>query len=429
MEAPTTGGAATGYTVNYRVTSVGGAWTAQSATGTGLTASGLAAATGYDFEVIANNATGSGPASSIATGTTLAAPTQAPGQVTGLVASGPTASTVNLAWTAPASGGAVASYTVQYRVTGGGGFNTAASGVAGTAYTVTGLAASTGYDFQVVAVNAVGNGTASAVASATTTAAPPAMPGVPTGLTAGTPTPSTMPLTWAAPSSGGAVASYTVRSSLHGANTWTTVTGISGTAYTVTDLLASTSYDFEVAAVNVTGSSAFTAATTATMGGGLTAPGLPTGAATSASIPVSWTAPTTGGAAASYTVQYRVTGTSGWTQSGTLTGTSTTLESFVASTSYDIQVQATNSAGSSGYTATVTAATIATTSGGSATAAWNVYQSTLVHGGGGNIFNVAATGTAPAKVALGLSASATVPPSPMPAVIDGWAANFNGNRL
>ena len=148
-QAPGTGGTPTGYTVNYRVTSVGGAWTSQSAAGTSLTVTGLAAATQYDFEVIASNAAGSGAASSVVTGTTQAAPTQAPGQVTGLTASGPTASTVNLSWTAPSTGGAAASYTAQCRVTGGTGWNTAASGIAGTSYTVTGLAAATGYDFQV----------------------------------------------------------------------------------------------------------------------------------------------------------------------------------------------------------------------------------------------------------------------------------------
>lgn len=148
-QAPASGGAATGYTVNYRVTSVGGAWTSQSAAGTALTVSGLAAATQYDFEVIANNAAGSRAASAIVTGTTQAAPTQAPGQATGLMPSNPTVSTIDLSWTTPSSGGAVASYTVQYRVTGGSDWNTAASGIAGTAYTVTGLSAATSYDFQV----------------------------------------------------------------------------------------------------------------------------------------------------------------------------------------------------------------------------------------------------------------------------------------
>ena len=148
-QAPASDGAATGYMVNYRVTAVGGAWTSQSAAGTALTVSGLAAATQYDFEIIANNAAGSGAASAIVAGTTQAAPTQAPGQVTGLTPANPTVSTVDLSWTAPSSGGAVASYTAQYRVTGGTGWNTAASGIAGTAYTVTGLSAATGYDFQV----------------------------------------------------------------------------------------------------------------------------------------------------------------------------------------------------------------------------------------------------------------------------------------
>jgi Fibronectin type III domain len=82
-QVPSTGGEASGYTVNFRVTSVGGAWTAESTSSTSLTVTGLAAATQYDFEVIANNAAGSGTASSIVTGTTLAAPTQPPGQSPG----------------------------------------------------------------------------------------------------------------------------------------------------------------------------------------------------------------------------------------------------------------------------------------------------------------------------------------------------------
>jgi hypothetical protein len=263
-QAPAAGGAAAGYTVDYRITSVGGAWTSQSAAGTSMTVSGLAAATQYDFQVIANNLAGSGAASSVVTGTTLAAPTQVPGQVTGLVAGGPTASTVNLAWTAPGAGGATTSYTAQYRLTGATGWNTAASGIAGTGFTVTGLAAATGYDFQVYAVNAAGNGTASALASATTSVAPP---GLPTALTAGVATATTMPLGWVAPATGGAAASYSVRWSQHAANTWTTINNIGGTSTTITGLTANTSYDFEVQAVNTGGSSGWAAAITAATAG------------------------------------------------------------------------------------------------------------------------------------------------------------------
>jgi hypothetical protein len=278
-QPPGAGGAATGYTVNYRITSVGGAWSPQSASGTSMTVSGLAAATQYDFEVIANNLAGSGPASSSVTGTTLAAPTQAPGQVTGLVASNPTASTVNLAWTAPGTGGAATSYTAQYRVTGATGWNTAASGIAGTGCTVTGLAAATGYDFQVFAVNAAGSGTASALASATTSA--PA-PGLPSALAAGIATATTIPLSWVAPTTGGTAASYSVRWSPHAANAWTTINDIDGTSTTITGLTASTSYDAEVQAVNTGGSSGWTAAITVTTAGNylLTAGASPSAGAT-----------------------------------------------------------------------------------------------------------------------------------------------------
>ena len=278
-QVPATGGTPTGYIVNYRVTWVGGAWTAQSAAGTGLTVSGLAAATQYDFEVIANNAAGSGAASSVVTSTTQVAPTQAPGQVAGLTASNPTVSTISLSWMAPSTGGAVATYTVQYRNSGGTGWNTAAAGTTGTSYQVTGLSTVTAYDFQVFGVNAAGSGTPSATASATTTIAPP---GVPTGLTAGTATASTLPLSWAAPASGGGVSSYSVRWSPHNANTWTTSSNITTTSTTLTGLTANTSYDFEIQAVNTAGSSAWTTPTTAATTGNylLTAGTSPTAGST-----------------------------------------------------------------------------------------------------------------------------------------------------
>jgi hypothetical protein len=92
-----------------------------------------------------------------------------PGQVISLIASNPTTSSVALNWSPPASGGAVSNYTVQYRVAGMTTWSTFSSGLAATNASVTGLAASTAYDFQVFAVNSGGAGLPSSAAQASTT--------------------------------------------------------------------------------------------------------------------------------------------------------------------------------------------------------------------------------------------------------------------
>lgn len=98
-------------------------------------------------------------------------PPALPGQVTGLDTGGPTTSSIMLTWSAPGSGGAVSSYAVQYRVSGGSAWTTFASGLSITSETVTGLATGTSYDFQVYAMNSAGAGQPSAVASASTASA------------------------------------------------------------------------------------------------------------------------------------------------------------------------------------------------------------------------------------------------------------------
>jgi hypothetical protein len=84
-----------------------------------------------------------------------------------------------------------------------------------------------------------------------------------TGLAATNPTASTIDLAWTPPDSGGAVASYSVRWSPAGVNTWTQLDNISGTSTTISGLTASTAYDFQVRATNAGGSSAWTTSRTA----------------------------------------------------------------------------------------------------------------------------------------------------------------------
>ncbi|MFE1549312.1 chitinase [Streptomyces sp. NPDC058718] len=97
---------------------------------------------------------------------------------------------------------------------------------------------------------------------------PVQLPAAPTGLAAGSPTSTTVPLTWSAVSG---ATSYNV---YRGGTKIQTVTGTSATA---TGLTASTPYTFQVSAVNSAGESPKSATVTATTtsGGGGGTPGLP----------------------------------------------------------------------------------------------------------------------------------------------------------
>ncbi|MFD6534662.1 chitinase [Streptomyces sp. NPDC060184] len=85
--------------------------------------------------------------------------------------------------------------------------------------------------------------------------APVTVPAAPTGLTAGTPTATSVPLSWTA--SSGATGYQVYRGG-------TKVASVTGTSTTVTGLTASTAYSFQVTATNSAGESAKSAAVAAT---------------------------------------------------------------------------------------------------------------------------------------------------------------------
>ncbi|MFJ5079071.1 chitinase [Streptomyces sp. NPDC088553] len=97
---------------------------------------------------------------------------------------------------------------------------------------------------------------------------PVQLPAAPTGLAAGSPTSTTVPLTWSAVSG---ATSYNVYRGT------TKVQTVSGTSATVTGLTASTAYTFQVSAVNSAGESpkSATVSATTTSGGNPGNPGLP----------------------------------------------------------------------------------------------------------------------------------------------------------
>lgn len=172
--APSNGGSAiTDYVIQYKLTS-GSTWTTFS-DGTSTTASttvtGLTSATAYDFRVAAVNANGTGTYSTTVSATTSSG-ASAPAQVTGLTLGTPTSTTQPLSWSVPADGGsAITDYLIEYKATSSGTWLTFSDGVSTTASTtVTGLTASTSYDYRVSAINAIGTGTASATGTGSTAA-------------------------------------------------------------------------------------------------------------------------------------------------------------------------------------------------------------------------------------------------------------------
>ncbi len=155
------GNAITGYTV----TSSPGGITASGASSP-ITVTGLTNDTAYTFTVKATNSQGDSVASSSSNSVTPALP-QAPGQVTGLVATGFNRQ-VLLGFDAPSSGGTPTDYIVEYKLSSAGSWSTFNDGTSTTKKAiVTGLTNASAYDFRVSGSNDGNPGTVSATVSAT----------------------------------------------------------------------------------------------------------------------------------------------------------------------------------------------------------------------------------------------------------------------
>lgn len=167
------------------------------------------------------------------------------------------AKSVRIAWTHPRC--RVTKFQVQWR-TGGGAWTTIDTGSREITHYIRTLAPLTVYEIRVFCTNENGDGTPSGILTVYMD-----VPGQPTGLTVGSPSTTIIPLTWTAPVGGASIADYVVQHSPAGAGTWTTFSdGTSTTpAATVTGLTPGTSYDFRVAASNVSGTGTYSATVTA----------------------------------------------------------------------------------------------------------------------------------------------------------------------
>jgi hypothetical protein len=194
----------------------------------------------------------------------------------GLTATASSSSTVGLTWSAvtPPANCSISSYSVYGSATSGftpSSSNLIASGVAGTSYSNTGLAASTTYYYVVKAVDADGVSAASTQASAKTAAAScSAVPSAPNGLTATASSSTAIGLSWTAvtPPANCTISSYSVYGSktngfTPGASTLL-ASGVTNPNYSNTGLTASTTYYYVVESLDADGTSAASAQASAT---------------------------------------------------------------------------------------------------------------------------------------------------------------------
>ena len=359
--------AVTGYRVYRGGTQIG------TTTATNYTDNSVSGSTAYSYTVSAYDAAGNNsPTSNTAPVTTP--DTIAPGAPSGLTATAPSSTQVNLSWSAVSDTGG--SGLAGYKIYRGGSYIATTSA---TNYTDNSVSGSTAYSYTVSAYDNAGNNSAMSNTAPVTTPDTIA-PGVPGGLTAAAASATQVNLSWNAVSDtgGSGLAGYRIyRGGSHIANS-----GV--TSYSDTSVSGSTSYSYTVAgydnAGNTSGQSSAAGVTTPAPPD-TTPPSVPTGVAATLvgdnQINVSWSASTdTGGSGmAGYRI-YR-----GGVQIGTSSTTSfadTTVSPFNSYSytvaSYDGAVNVSSQSSAAGA---VTYIVITNTSGDVVASASSLYIRTM----------------------------------------------------
>ena len=316
------GGATISYILEYNTTGYLGPWTSLAnmpASANAYIVPGLTNGTTYYFQVAATNTYGTSPYYGNSA-TPVTNPT-IPQNFTGTAINGG----VTLSWIAPEKIGAssISAYNLQYSAYPSGQWSDTYQYNA-TTFTVTVSSFSNGADltngtpyyFQILAENNAGL----LSAYATTSATPSTTPGQVVNLS---PTSGNTEITisWTAPApsdTGGAaitgyIINYNNTTGYSGIGPWTSLATLSVSALTktITELTNGTTYYFQVAAVNISGTGTYTttSATPSTVPGVVTSL---TGTVVSTGINLSWEEGSTGGSSiSSYKVSYNTTSLTG----------------------------------------------------------------------------------------------------------------------
>jgi chitodextrinase len=220
------------------------------------TDSNLSASTGYSYTVSAVDAAGNASSETLPTFVTTAAPpdTTAPSAPSTVTATAATADKVLLSWTAATDNVGIDHYSIVRDGT------TLVPSQSELSFTDTTVAASTTYNYAVVAWDAAGNASVAATATATTLAPPDiSPPTVPTGLTATANSQSKVTLSWKASTDNVGVDHYSLNRD--GTNIVASQTGLS---FIDTSVVASTTYSYTVTAWDAAGNASLVAAVSVT---------------------------------------------------------------------------------------------------------------------------------------------------------------------
>ncbi|MBI1891188.1 MAG: fibronectin type III domain-containing protein [Burkholderiales bacterium] len=339
-----------GYNVYYADNSLGNFSRHNSSlvTGTSYTVTGLSSGKSYNFYLRSSNAQGQESQNSDNVSATTG--TSSVGTPTGVSVTGTTVSTIALSWNTVSG---ASGYNVYFADVANATALTKSNGslITGTTHTITGLAGGKTYYVKVRAQDANGvEGTASTEVSATTSTA--SAPAAPTSLAEGSGKTSTsIPLTWTASSGPDLAGNNVYRGSTSGGPYSKLNTElVGGTTYTDSGLIASTTYYYVVRAVNTTGlessNSNELSSTTSSSSAPAVASALKvdtTKQTTDSEVPLTWTA-SSGPNLSGYNVY--VGNVSGGpyqkANSSLVTGTTYTVASLNADTTYYFTVKAQN---------------------------------------------------------------------------------------
>ncbi|MGE5106479.1 MAG: fibronectin type III domain-containing protein [Sphingobacteriales bacterium] len=327
---------AVSYDLQYK-TSGATTWTTVAGiTATSQNLTGLTASTSYNCQVKTNCSANGSAYSTSQSFTTLVDPCNTPTNVT---ASSITDVSASIMWTAVS--GAL-SYDLQYKTSASTTWTTVAT-ITTASYNLTGLSSSTPYDYQVKTNCSTNTSVYSANQSFSTLASPCGTPGNPN---AGGITTSSATITWTGVSN---ATSYDLQYKPASSTTWTTISGIAATSYTLTGLAANTQHNYKVDAKcnailsSATSTLSFTTlATTCAAPTNVKATGINNSNAT-----ISWDAISD---AQNYYIKYKKQRDKTWITTATFATNTYLITGLASRTSYYVQVWVNCTSGAAYYT-------------------------------------------------------------------------------